>query len=167
MFYYFSIPACFVQRSLVAIIISTCLLFNYSGALFDTLGLVLVDDNETVDQVEETKLDGIKVKHILTADGEIYYNWGNGIPFYVGFLSLLFMSTIVLEGVDTSIMAKVTPQKLNEQFINVGLPATLIGTLGRVVADSILTGESLFNKVVESCHDFMGLYMLTFHDTDQ
>jgi hypothetical protein len=117
--------------------------------LFDTLGLILVDNNETVDQVEETKLDGIKIKYILTADGEVYYNWGHGIPFYVGFLSLLFMSTIVLEGVDTSIMAKVTPQKLNEQFINVGLLATLIGTLGRVVADSILTGESLFSNGVD------------------
>lgn len=118
--------------------------------LFDTLGLILVDGNKTVDEVEDTKLDGIKVKHVLTADGEIYYNWGHGIPFYVCFLSLLFMSTIVLEGVDTSIMAKVTPQKLNEQFINVGLLATLIGTLGRVVADSILTGESLFSKIVEA-----------------
>lgn len=122
--------------------ISTSLLFSYSGMLFDILGPILVDDSGPVDQVQEAKLGGIKIKHVLTASGEVYYNWGHGVPFYVVFLSLLFMSTIVLEGVDTSIMAKVTPQKLNEQFINVGLLATLIGTLGRVVADSILTGES-------------------------
>jgi len=122
--------------------ICNCLLFNYSGLFFDVLGSIAIDSNETDAQVEQTKFEGIKVKQILTADGEIYYNWGHGIPFYVTFLSLLFMSTIVLEGVDTSIMAKVTPQKLNEQFINAGLLATLIGTLGRVVADSILTSKS-------------------------
>ena len=129
--------------------ICTCLLFNYSGLLFDVLGSILVDSDETEGQVRKVKLMGIEVKDILTVDGEVYYNWGNGIPFYVVFLSLLFMSTIVLEGVDTSIMAKVTPQKLNEQFINVGLLATLIGTLGRVVADSILTGEYAFHYECE------------------
>ena len=100
-----------------------------------------MDDDTPEHAIKETKLKGVKVKTILTSDGEIYYNWGNGVPFYVVFLSLLFMSTIVLEGVDTSIMAKVTPPKLNGKFINGGLLATLIGTLGRVVGDSILTGQ--------------------------
>lgn len=107
---------------------------------YDVLGSIIVDDDKTDDEIKETKIEGIKVKHILTNAGEIYYNWGNGISFYVLFLSLLFMATIVLEGVDTSIMAKVTPPQLNEKFVNGGLLATLIGTLGRVVADSILTG---------------------------
>jgi Major Facilitator Superfamily len=141
---FFRIPTFVAQRSLISIMICTCLLFNYSGLFFDVLGSIMVDDDATEGQVQKVKLMGIKVKDILTVDGEVYYNWGNGIPFYIVSLSLLFMSTIVLEGVDTSIMAKVTPQKLNEQFINVGLLATLIGTLGRVVADSILTGEFVF-----------------------
>lgn len=110
--------------------------------LYDVLGYLVVDDDVPDDEVKETKLQGTKVKHVLTPAGEIFYNWGNGVPFYVIFLSLLFMATIVLEGVDTSIMAKVTPPQLNERFINGGLLATLIGTLGRVMADSILTGTS-------------------------
>jgi predicted ThiF/HesA family dinucleotide-utilizing enzyme len=130
----------YAQRSLVAIVVCVVGIFNYSGMLYDVLGSIIVNEDETADEIKETKLEGIKVKHILTNAGEIYYNWGNGIPFYVIFLSLLFMATIVLEGVDTSIMAKVTPPQLNEKFVNGGLLATLIGTLGRVVADSILTG---------------------------
>lgn len=124
----------------MAIVICVIGIFNYSGMVYDILGSFVVDDDETDDEIKETKIEGIKVKHVLTKAGEIYYNWGNGIPFYVIFLSLLFMATIVLEGVDTSIMAKVTPPQLNEKFINGGLLATLIGTLGRVMADTILTG---------------------------
>lgn len=110
--------------------------------MYDVLGTLFIDEEESDDVIKEVKLNGNKVKKILTIDGEIFYNWGYGVVFYIIFLSLLFMSTIVLEGVDTSIMAKVTPPKLNEKFINGGLLATLIGTLGRVVADSILTGTS-------------------------
>jgi len=108
--------------------------------MYDVLGNIFIGDDEPENVIKEIKLNGKKVKHILTPDGEIFYDWGNGVPFYAVFLSLLFMATIVLEGVDTSIMAKVTPPKLNEKFINGGLLATLIGTLGRVMADSILTG---------------------------
>ena len=135
--------SCGTKRSLWAIVICVFAIFNYSGLWYDIIGNLVVDDDAPDHEIKETKLKGVKVKKILTPDGEIYYNWGNGVPFYVIFLSLLFMSTIVLEGVDTSIMAKVTPPKLNSKFINGGLLATLIGTLGRVVADSILTGECI------------------------
>ncbi len=134
----------------MAIVICVFVLFNYSGLWYDIVGLIVVDDDIPDDMIKETKLKGIKVKKILTLDGEIFYDWGNGTPFYVIFLSLLFMSTIVLEGVDTSIMAKVTPPKLNEKFINGGLLATLIGTLGRVVADSILTGKYLKIEIINT-----------------
>lgn len=151
---------------MIVIILSTCLLFNYSGLFYDVIGWVEVDDGIPDKKIKKMELDGTSVKHILTPDGEIFYNWGNGIPFYVIFLSLLFMSTIVLEGVDTSIMAKVTPQKLNEKFINVGLLATLIGTLGRVVADTILTGKWALNVQVfclEAPTHFSYFAIFTFH----
>jgi hypothetical protein len=56
--------------------------------------------------------------------------------------------TIVLEGVDTSLMAKVTPAKLNHSVFNSGLLATLIGTLGRVLADFFITMGALLDVFV-------------------
>ena len=131
--------------------------------MYDTIGFISVDDTTGKD-FKEVELDGLKLKNILTRSGEVYYDWDHGMVVYMVFLSVLFMATIVLEGVDTSIMAKVTPRKLNEQFVNAGLLATLIGTLGRVVADTILTGEStrrspfyrhyLAHSAMLDCHFF-------------
>jgi hypothetical protein len=45
-------------------------------------------------------------------------------------------------------MSKVTPAKLNDTFINSGLLATLIGTMGRVIADSMITIGALLDKAV-------------------
>jgi hypothetical protein len=45
-------------------------------------------------------------------------------------------------------MSKVTPAKLNEQFINSGLLATLIGTMGRVISDSMITIGAFLDKSV-------------------
>lgn len=145
----------------MAIVICASGIFNYSGFFYDVLGNLFIDDDEPEGMVAETKVNGKKVKHILTEDGEIFYNWGHGVPFYVIFLSLLFMATIVLEGVDTSIMAKVTPPKLNEKFINGGLLATLIGTLGRVIADSILTGTYYAAPVIQRHQIIICVQLLT------
>ena len=67
------------------------------------------------------------------------------------------MGTIVLEGVDTSIMAKVTPAKLNDRFVNCGLLATLVGTLGRVLSDGMITLSALFD-----IHVFVDFVNATF-----
>eukprot|EP00978_Attheya_sp_CCMP212_P049023 scaffold605676_cov83-Attheya_sp.AAC.1 len=74
------------------------------------------------------------------------YDWGLGMVMYVVFLSWIFMGTIILEAVDTSLMSKVTPPKLNGTFINSGLIATLIGTIGRVGGDSLITISALIDK---------------------
>ena len=48
-------------------------------------------------------------------------------------------------GVTTSVMAQVTPSELNSCFFNSGLLATLIGTLGRVLSDSMITVSALLD----------------------
>lgn len=45
-------------------------------------------------------------------------------------------------------MAKVTPAKLNHSVFNSGLLATLIGTLGRVFADLLITVSALVDVYV-------------------
>jgi hypothetical protein len=54
-------------------------------------------------------------------------------------------------------MAKVTPAKLNDRFINSGLLATLIGTLGRVFADGMITISALLD-----IHVFVDFVNATF-----
>lgn len=76
----------------------------------------------------------------------IPYDWGWGYYAYLIGMSTVFMGTIILEGVDTSIMCKAAPARLNSTFINVGLLATLIGTLGRVVGDGLITASAFIDK---------------------
>lgn len=118
-----------------------CLLgvINYSGLWIDVVGPLAVNEED----VKGTIVEGVPIQDMMTHDQEIYYNWDHGRVSYVFFLSALFMATIVLEGVDTSIMSKVTPSRLNGRFVNCGLLATLIGTLGRVLSDSMITGKKL------------------------
>lgn len=53
---------------------------------------------------------------------------------YLISLSAIFVGAIVMEGVNTSLMSKCAPRAL-DGFVNVGLLATLVGTMGRVVGD--------------------------------
>ena len=54
-------------------------------------------------------------------------------------------------------MAQVTPSRLNSYFFNVGLLATLIGTLGRVLSDSMITVSALMD-----IHIFIDFVNATF-----
>jgi hypothetical protein len=54
-------------------------------------------------------------------------------------------------------MAKATPPKLNARFFNCGLLATLVGTLGRVVADGMITLSALLD-----IHVFVDFVNATF-----
>jgi hypothetical protein len=106
-------------------------IMNYEGLLFDVLGSVdeVVEDKKN--EIDVTVLGNETVGEILNKEEEFPYDWSTGRYVYIAFLSLTFMGTIILEGIDTSLMAKVTPAKLNSAFINSGLLATLIGTLGK------------------------------------
>lgn len=119
-----------IQYSIV--FISACLvaILNFEGLLYDIIGNV---------DGENAEIDGTSITSLLNKEKEFLYDWGSGKYVYVTFLSAIFMGTIVLEGVDTSLMSKVTPPSLNATYINCGLLATLVGTLGRVSGDSMIT----------------------------
>jgi len=96
--------------------------------------------------------EGLKT-HVSTSDKDVSYtefpyDWGYGEIVYIFLLNLIFSSTIVLEGVTTSIMVQVTPTKLNACFINSGLLATLIGTIGRVFADIFISFGSFLDSSI-------------------
>jgi len=83
---------------------------------------------------------------LANSDESIPYDWGWGYYAYMIGVCAVFMGTIILEGVDTSIMCKAAPARLNSTFINVGLLATLIGTLGRVVGDGLITASAFIDR---------------------
>lgn len=127
-------------------------ILNYEGLVFDLIGVAVeaVAPSDSLSNSTEINISvgGTDIKSVLNKEYEVPYDWGFGKFIYVTFLSAAFMGTIILEGVDTSLMAKATPPALNDTFINSGLLATLVGTLGRVVGDTIITVGALFDKNV-------------------
>jgi len=142
-----------MKGSVIFIIVSLIAILNFEALWYDILGLgvefvdSVYNNDTTVDEVD-IEIGGKKVGELLNSKKEFPYDWGAGDAVYIIFLSAIFCGTIILEGVDTSLMAKVTPAKLNSAFINSGLLATLVGTLGRVFADMIITFSALADVYV-------------------
>jgi hypothetical protein len=142
------------QLSVLFIFACLFAILNYEGLIFDLLGLLAEGVSASTDQIQsvngttyaDISIGGTDVQKILNKEGEVPYDWGYGKPVYIVFLSAIFMGTIILEGVDTSIMSKATPAKLNDTFINSGLLATLVGTVGRVLGDSMITFSALVDQ---------------------
>jgi hypothetical protein len=146
------------QFSIWFIILSCIGILNFQGMYYDAVGVSeygRVDPDST--DLKHLELDGEFVGNLFTKANEFPYDWGYGHIQYIFFLSAIFMGTIILEGVDTSIMAQVTPAQLNDRFINSGLLATLVGTLGRVLSDSMITFSALLDV-----HVFVDFVVATF-----
>ena len=92
------------------------------------------------------------VRHVY--DGEF------GVYQYVIGVSWIFCGTIMLEGVVTSLMAKSAPSRLESSFVNAGLLASLIGTVGRVVGDSFVVTAGYLHSF-EGLDFVNGLLVLT------
>ena len=84
--------------------------------------------------------------HKLTKTKHSYDGVFGQYQYLVGIV-WVFTGTIMLEGVVTSIMAKSAPAKLEATFLNAGLQATLIGTLGRVAADAFIVVAGLAHEL--------------------
>lgn len=55
-------------------------------------------------------------------------------------------------------MSKTAPSALNDSFLSMGLLATLVGTFGRVVGDSMITISAFIGKA--PYHDFVSVTFL-------
>lgn len=146
-----------LKASLWVILFGCFGILNWQGLYFDVVG---VSEYRYFDPVNATDLHSLEIGGEvvdLTPKEEFPYNWSYGRAIYTFFLCVIFMGTIVLEGVDTSIMAQVTPPKLNSSFFNAGLLATLIGTLGRVLSDSLITMSAFLD-----IHVFVDFVNATF-----
>jgi len=106
---------------------------------------------EVTDNTQDDEISGLNdinptnTRYLLL---QMPYDWNSGVIVYLVSMSAIFMGTIILEGVDTSLMSKAASPELNDTFINTGLLATLIGTLGRVLGDSMITISALIDHMV-------------------
>ena len=115
-------------KSLVFIGCSLFCLINIQAVVFDYVSfkrLLTVNYTFTHRNMEQSQHE--------------FYDWCGGVYQYVIAISLTFIGTIILEGVVTSLMSKASSPKLNKSFLNCGLLATLIGTLGRITGDALIT----------------------------
>ena len=64
-------------------------------------------DPKDASNLKHLQISGAKVGNMLTDKQEFPYDWESGSIVYIIFLSAIFMGTVILEGVDTSIMAQV------------------------------------------------------------
>ena len=142
----------FLQHSLWFIGLCLFAILNYEGFIFDFIGYAVTavepDKLNATNTTNPTDIviAGEDLTKVLNKHNEVPYDWGAGRPVYLTFLSAFFLGTIILEGVDTSVMAKTTPPALNGAFVNCGLLATLVGTLGRVGGDSMITLSAFVDK---------------------
>jgi hypothetical protein len=68
------------------------------------------------------------------------------------FCALLIRSCTVC---NSSEVSKTTPKEINNTFVNMGLLATLVGTFGRVIGDSLITACAFFGR--SPLHDFVSV----------
>jgi hypothetical protein len=137
-----------MKHAVVFLCLTLIGIMNYEAMFYDVIlssDEIFEDDHKDTDIKLGNKTIG---ELLLHKSNEFPYDWGAGRFIYVVFLSAFFMGTIILEGVDTSLMAKVTPAKLNSAFINSGFLATIIGTTGRVLADLLITTSALLDVFV-------------------
>jgi hypothetical protein len=147
-------------RSLAFVFFGLLGIFNWSGLYYDVAGNLEVSSiasDMTNSSIIETMIGDETISDLLTTENEFPYDYVAGPFFYIFFLSAIFVGIIVMEGVNMSIMAKMTPPELNKCFVNTGLLATLVGTVGRVFADSIITCSALLDR-----HIFVDFVNATF-----
>lgn len=151
-----SVPFC--QFSLLFVCLCFFGIFNWKAVYYDIVGSFAVANIDMSNfTIFDTKIGEERIGDLLTNKNEFPYEFDAGPYIYISFMSAIFIGTIVMEGVDTSIMAKVTPAKLNSSFLNAGLLTTLVGTLGRVFADVIITSTALLDR-----HIFVDFVTVTF-----
>mmetsp|Transcript_18465 Transcript_18465/g.51329 ORF Transcript_18465/g.51329 Transcript_18465/m.51329 type:complete len:187 (-) Transcript_18465:514-1074(-) len=141
-----------LQYSVLFLICSLIFILNKSAIWYDAVGIIENIDDES-DNPERLSIAHSKVEVLLNDQQEFPYS----SLLYIPAMSMVFLGTIVLESVDTSLMSKVTPNRLNVTFLNCGLMATLVGTVGRVVADSMITISAFLDA-----HIFVDFVNVTF-----
>jgi len=133
-----------MKHLLSYICVGLVLIINYQGLFVD---FDIVRDNTTNLLQNATMHRSNSVGSLLEEEMSFPYDWYWGAPIYLFALSLVFMATVVLEGVDMSLMSISAPPELNSTFFSTGLLATLVGTLGRCFGDSIITLSAMCDRL--------------------
>ena len=132
------------ERSILKMTVYVCMIsviavFNFEGIGLDILGNIGGKDSVTG-----------------SFNGEEFdYDWGVGPYVYIISMSILFMSSISMEAVNTSLMSKTCPKELSKSFLNMGLMASMVGALSSTTGDSMITACAFFGQ--DELHDFVSV----------
>mgnify|MGYP005856292425 CR=1 FL=1 len=108
------------------------------------LGLMMLPANLFVAYLSQQYDDrelirGLTVMMLLGCLATMQYSKNYTLLQYIFASVTIFVSTNALEGPNMSLLSKTIPHSWSKGFFNVGLLATEAGTLGRAVADVLLT----------------------------
>lgn len=95
------------------------------------------------------------------------YDGSLGVSQYVIGSSIIFLSMTVLEGASLQLVSKASPFKLNYAIANISLISAIIGNLGRILGDTMVTLIGVYCSRVNSSIDmvnalFVPLIVLCF-----
>ena len=115
-----------------------------TGFYMAALGLMMLPANLIVAYLSQQYDDrelirGLTVMMLLGCLMVVQYSEKYTVVQYVIASVTVFVSTNALEGPNMSLLSKTIPHSWSKGFFNVGLLATEAGTLGRAVADVMLT----------------------------
>ena len=123
---------------------SNIVIYNDSAGVNQTVITAIINDSPNTESLDSSFNDDQEEVFSTTTDP---YDWSWGAIIYLFGLSTIFMATVVLEGVDTSLLSISSPSKLNSTFLSVGLITTLAGTVGRVLADFLITLSAIVDRL--------------------
>lgn len=122
---------------------SNIVIYDDRTGVNQTVITAIINDSPTAESSDSSLSDDQEVFSTKTDP----YDWSWGAIIYLFGLSTIFMATVVLEGVDTSLLSISSPSKLNSTFLSVGLITTLAGTVGRVLADFLITISAIVDRL--------------------
>jgi hypothetical protein len=79
-----------------------------------------------------------------------YYDWDFGLTQYGFSATLMFLSSVALEGLSSTLMSKVSPAKLNKSPINCSVIGPVFGCLCRFLGNTIIVFVGFSHRVINT-----------------
>lgn len=96
----------------------------------------------------------------LATSPDRLYDGSIGVSQYVIGSFIIFLSMTVLEGASLQLVSKASPFKLNYAIANISLVSAIIGNLGRILGDTMVTLIGVFCYRVNSSIDMVNALFL-------
>jgi len=79
-----------------------------------------------------------------------YYDWNFGLAQYCSSATVIFLSCIALEGLSTTLMSKVSPEKLNKSPVNCSVIGPMLFCLCRFLGNTIIVIVGFSHRMINT-----------------